>query len=286
MIEVVDYGSDEFQRREFNRAANATTVAALRLVCAIGCANAVLQLIVTALANRTVFALAVAGAWVALWWLSMLHASRLMTIATRSPWVLVAAAAVGMAWVAFDHGLDGTLATQPLWLTWVAAISVAPRMALAVAVTMSAAAAVALAGSGMNLGDFAGADRFQATLLIFSPLLTAAVGLALVGVFRFQVQAAGDTLVALRAGAPASTPALTRLLQGHDPLLLTAGAREELTKAEREVVEALRDGRTPKQIAHDRGRSLATVRTQIKHAKRKVGARTVPELIARTCATD
>ena len=51
-----------------------------------------------------------------------------------------------------------------------------------------------------------------------------------------------------------------------------------LTEAEAEVVRLLASGLAPKQIAHMRGVALSTVRSQLKRAKRKTGARTLAEL--------
>lgn len=53
-----------------------------------------------------------------------------------------------------------------------------------------------------------------------------------------------------------------------------------LTDTERQIVAALAAGRHPKQLAHDRGVSLATVRAQLRSAKRKTGARTLEQLVA------
>jgi DNA-binding CsgD family transcriptional regulator len=51
-----------------------------------------------------------------------------------------------------------------------------------------------------------------------------------------------------------------------------------LTAAEIRVVEGLARGDAPKQLAHQSGVSIATVRTHIKHAKQKTGAHTLREL--------
>ena len=51
-------------------------------------------------------------------------------------------------------------------------------------------------------------------------------------------------------------------------------------------MEALANGLTPQQIAFAQDVSLSTIRTHIKHAKRKLGARTLPELAAMTARPD
>lgn len=66
--------------------------------------------------------------------------------------------------------------------------------------------------------------------------------------------------------------------------VLTPRARvRTLSPAEREVVEALARGLSPKEVATERGTSIATVRTQIKKAKKKSSARTLNELVALVC---
>lgn len=59
-----------------------------------------------------------------------------------------------------------------------------------------------------------------------------------------------------------------------------------LSPAEREVVRSLARGLSPKEVASDRGTSIATVRTQIKRAKKKSMARTLNELVALICMAD
>src|SRR5204862_3215831 len=100
-----------------------------------------------------------------------------------------------------------------------------------------------------------------------------------------------EVLYGLRHGEPATTPGLTALLAGQRMLALPAAPAPTnevdhapvgaaLTPAEREVVGLLADGHRAKQIALLRGVELSTVRSQIKSAKRKTGARTLDELVA------
>lgn len=88
-----------------------------------------------------------------------------------------------------------------------------------------------------------------------------------------------ETLAEIRTDGDAFTPALGQLLRG-DAIGLPApeppGAR--LTPTERRAVEALAAGKAPKEIAFEWGVALSTVRTHLKHAKAKTGARTLPEL--------
>lgn len=96
-----------------------------------------------------------------------------------------------------------------------------------------------------------------------------------------------QALAEIRKGAPALTPWLTRAIQGA-PLALPPGpgAPPRLTPTERRVVEGLAGGIAAKELAHSWEVSLATVRTHIKHAKRKTGARTLRELVAMVAHPD
>jgi DNA-binding CsgD family transcriptional regulator len=55
---------------------------------------------------------------------------------------------------------------------------------------------------------------------------------------------------------------------------------EPLTTAERDVLALLAHGRAPKQAAYERGIAISTVRSHIRAAKRKTGARTLEQLVA------
>jgi DNA-binding CsgD family transcriptional regulator len=108
--------------------------------------------------------------------------------------------------------------------------------------------------------------------------------LALAGLFnRFQ-NGAALILDGLRRGLPALTPSLSRAIErpGEPLLALPPGSavRVRLTPAETRIVEGLARGDAPKQLAHEAGLSLATVRTHIRNAKRKTGARTLRALAA------
>ena len=95
---------------------------------------------------------------------------------------------------------------------------------------------------------------------------------------------APQTLQDIHEGAPAFTPALARAIAPERQAL--PAAPPDLTPAERRVVDALANGLTPQQIAFDQDVSLSTIRTHIKHAKRKLGARTLPELAGMTARPD
>ncbi len=108
--------------------------------------------------------------------------------------------------------------------------------------------------------------------------------LALAGLFNRFLRNAGPFIDGLRDGAPFLTPALTRAIArpGQPVLALPVGspAPVRLTAAEIRTVEGIARGDAPKQLAHQWGVSIATVRSHIKHAKRKTGSRTLRELAA------
>ena len=117
--------------------------------------------------------------------------------------------------------------------------------------------------------------------MLSAPCL-ALVGLGLVRAFVRYMERRSRNLQALRDGAPALTPALTRAIQLGGPIqrpqLPLPPPRARLTPSERRVVEGIAAGSTPKELAYEWGLKIATVRTHIRHAKRKTGARTLAEL--------
>ncbi|MEY2512838.1 MAG: Bacterial regulatory protein luxR family [bacterium] len=94
--------------------------------------------------------------------------------------------------------------------------------------------------------------------------------------FGRLVDGASQLLADVREGSPAMTLALAYAITPERAKLPSGGPGFTLT--ERSVVEALSMGRAPKQIARDRGVTLATIRTHLMNAKRKSGARTLAEL--------
>lgn len=114
--------------------------------------------------------------------------------------------------------------------------------------------------------------------------VAAAVPLMLLrGRFTWLMGRVEPILRDIRDGAPAFTPELGAAIVQRPGL---PPARPRLTPAELRVVEALAAGGAPKQLAHEWGVSLATVRTHIKNAKRKTGARTLPELASMASRPD
>lgn len=111
--------------------------------------------------------------------------------------------------------------------------------------------------------------------------IVALVGLTLVRLFARFIESAQTHLQEIRDGdEPALTPALTQAITREPGRLreLAPPPQVKLTPTELRVVEGLVAGRTAKELAFDWKVSADTVRTHIKHAKRKTGARTLPEL--------
>lgn len=113
----------------------------------------------------------------------------------------------------------------------------------------------------------------------------AALGLlALAAVFKRFVASASEILEGIRSGVPALTPSLGHaiLSPGAARLVLPPGRppSARLTPTEVKVVKGLAAGKAPKQLAHEWGVSLATIRTHIRHAKAKTRARTIRQLVA------
>lgn len=263
-------------------ALGAAQTSALRIVCAISLANASLWFLVTLAGGPSPFRTTVATGWVIVCWLLFDRARELPRLFARRPALLVLLGAAGVMPIALDGGLDSTLTTQAMWLTWIAAVTISARLTVAMAAIMAIATAAALAASASTAHELlTGPSRFEATLLVFNPVVTALAGLALVGVFRHVLGNAAGTLAAVRAGGPASTPGMARLLHREPPRLLEAPP-PSLTTAEEQILALLHDGLTPKQIALHRGTTVMTVRTQIKSIKRKTGALSLSHLVRRT----
>ena len=111
---------------------------------------------------------------------------------------------------------------------------------------------------------------------------TALVLLSLRRLFSGFVGNAAATVEEIRRGDAPFTPALASAILNpgsiDDALPGAPGLSELLTPSEVTVVNGLAGGSAPKEIAYQLGVSVATVRTHIKHAKRKTGARTLREL--------
>jgi DNA-binding CsgD family transcriptional regulator len=206
----------------------------------------------------------------------------------RRPWLVVPLAAAQLCAAA----LDGLLAGGPYVAFSVTSIAVgvivaSPRTVwLCVALLDLGYAAVVF--SGHSPGELARDGRLDGVVgaLLGYPFV-ALVLLGLTGLFAAFLANLGPTLEAIRQGAPSLTPALTRaVLGGGDAPAGLPPPAVRLTPAERNVVAGLARGSAPKELAYRWGISLETVRTHIKRAKRKTGARTLNELVALAAPLD
>lgn len=270
-----------------NRLAEEFAVKALRVVLALGVADGLLDLVVGATSGagfrRVALGLACLGAWA----VALINYRRLARILPRRPWLLLVAAAASALPIALDGGVNSALLDVPMPLTWVAAVVASAGLTLLTGAVIGVAFLVAAVTAGLPVGRLvAGPHAYDVVTNALDGPLLAVAGVLLAGSFRGLLARSDAWLAAVRAGAEASTPALGRLIRGRQPLLLGSGSEKvRLTDSEQAVVDLLAEGLRAKQIAIQRGTSLKTVRTQIKRAKRKTGARTLEELVAIACRT-
>lgn len=191
------------------------------------------------------------------------------------------------ATVAVTGGIESPLMAVSMYGGWVASVVVRGGAALAVSLLISASVFAGYLLAGNAVADvLTGPYRYGAVSSAVLPIFTGLVGVLLATVANTIFSRLVSTLEGLRAGMPATTPGLTALLAGRPVLELAAAspkrhgtaASMRLTEAEREVVRLLAAGHTPQQIAQLRDVEESTVRSQIKTAKRKTGARTLAQL--------
>lgn len=199
------------------------------------------------------------------------------------PWLIVAVAVLTLG-AALADGVDGPYVPVTETVIGVGAVVASPRTVWLCVAILDAGygAAVLLARSPGDLAGVLGA--------LFAYPFVAVVVLGLARLYKRFVANVDGILAAMRGGSPALTPALTRAVGlggGEPPLLLLApGPVTDLSREELRVVEGLANGMRPKELAFAWGVSLATVRRHIRLAKRKTGARTLPELAAITAGRD
>lgn len=206
----------------------------------------------------------------ALWW------RRAACNALRArPWLIVVVAVASLL-AALADGVDGPYLAISQTVIGVAVVVARPRLVWVCAGVLELvyAAAVSITRSPGTLSD----DLGQLVAYPFA----AAVFVGLASLYMGFLRDVDGALVEIRRGTSALTPALGQAIAlGADRrvgLLPAPPPRDRLTGAELRVVDALARGKRPKQLAYDWGVSLATIRTHIRDAKRKTGARTLPEL--------
>jgi DNA-binding CsgD family transcriptional regulator len=196
------------------------------------------------------------------------------------PQLVLCVAALQLGAAAADGLLDGPYAAVSVTAIGLAALAARPRtawfcVAILVGGYLSLAALQQSPAEVVRDGQVA---RVLGDVLAYP--LFAVLCLALAALFGRYISRVDDVLDEVRAGAPALTPALALAVARGRPLpVLPSPMPQPLTASERRVVDALSCGMVPKQIARDFGVSIATVRTHIRNAKRKIGARTLSELV-------
>ena len=202
----------------------------------------------------------------------------------RRPWLVVVIAAGELGLAAIDGLVRGPYVAFSLTAIGIAAVAARSRTVW-LCVALLAFGYLGLALVEHPLDALLSDGRLAIALGAAVGYLAAAVPLMLLrGHFTRITRQSHQILADVRQGAPAFTPALGYAITG-TPTALPA-PRPSLTATERRVVEALAGGLAPKQIAREWGLALSTIRTHIKHAKRKTGARTLPELTAMTARAD
>lgn len=194
------------------------------------------------------------------------------------PWLVLPIAATQLGLATLDGLVGGPYVAFSLTSIGIAVIAAPPRLVwLCVATLCAGYLAIALveySPSGLTSDG-----RLSTVLGAVIGYVAAAVPLMLLRQrFTRMTQTIDAELEDMRHGSAAFTPELAAAIARARPAL--PPGRPRLTPAERRVVAALARGMAPKQMAHEWGLSIATIRTHIKNAKRKTGARTLPQLAA------
>lgn len=213
--------------------------------------------------------------------LALVERRRVCDALGRRPWLVVVVAAAQIAAACLDQPVGGAFVAVSL-------TSIGLAVVAARAATVWACVAVLVAGYALAVfpghspaqladdGDLGGVLGVLLSYVVIALLL-----LGLRRLFKRFADSAEEILLAIRAGAPTLTPALAQAVaHPGGPLLLTAApaAPVRLTPTEIRVVEGLAAGSAPKQLAREMNVGITTIRTHIKHAKRKTGAHTLREL--------
>jgi DNA-binding CsgD family transcriptional regulator len=206
------------------------------------------------------------------------------------PWLVVLIAAAQLGAVVVDGALNGAYDAVSVTSIGLAAVAARARTVWICVVVLDVGYATAVLADHTPSALLSSGELAGALGAVLGYPFAALVVLGLRGLFTRFVSNGDGVLMAMRDGTRTLAPALQQAIQldaGSAVGLLTSPSRfHELSDKEVRVVERLAAGRRPKQIAFEWGVSLATVRTHLRHAKRKTGARTLPELAAMTTDPD
>jgi DNA-binding CsgD family transcriptional regulator len=186
---------------------------------------------------------------------------------------------------AVDPGLQSHYGEVMSAIMFISALVSSPRwvaLTLAVAV-LGYVGDLAVNGHSLDW-MFVGAGQSSVATQVADLVLNALAGMALLALLRSFMIRIPATLAAARTDGIAVTPLLARAVvptvQAQLPRADPRDVIEPLTTAERDVLALLAHGRAPKQAAYERGIAISTVRSHIRAAKRKTGARTLEQLVA------
>lgn len=211
------------------------------------------------------------------------------------PWLVVPLGAAELTAAAIDGLLGGPYVAFSMTSVALAVVVARPRTVWLCVALLDAGYALAITIDQTPAALARGGDLDGVLGALLGYPFAALIGLGVVRLFIQFLASVEPTLYAMRHGAPALTAALASAIEGGRrvplrlppaPVASTSAPCAVLTAAERRVMEGLSCGSAPKELAHRWGVSLATVRTHIKHAKRKTGARTLSELAAMTAHGD
>lgn len=270
---------------------------ALRVALLVGTADATVALVSALVAGSSAATVLLAVAWCGAWMTAALAWRRVASVVRARPWVVPALGVVAFVPALADGGYPGVLATQPIWLVLVAAATLPRRWVVVTGIAVFAAKAGVFAATSSGPPPLGTSEAREARTAVLLPLLLVPIGLighaVLERLAPLLAPGSPNALVpAAAAGEPGevppalATPAAngSRSTAAAPAPTTSAPSRDApalpLTAAQREIVTLLAAGLVPKQIATARGTTLATVRTQIKHAKRRTGSRTLDELVA------
>lgn len=260
------------------------TLLPLRIACAIGLCDALVAFSTTLLSRPQATSILFGLCWIAAWGAALASAPRWAAAVAPRAWLLLPLALLALTPALSDGGYPGNLATQPMWIALVAAALAGWRLTVACGVVLCLGKLAVFLATGTTIATltpWGAGEPSEATTATVAPLAVALLGLAGVAVVRHVLAATGAQDVAASGSAHAASGAVAALTTSPErsPTAAATPSRP-LSPAEHAVVAMLADGLTPKQIAHQRGTSVETVRTQIKRAKRATSARTLDELVA------
>lgn len=205
----------------------------------------------------------------------------LASLLARRPWIVLPVAAGQLLVISADSLIGGAFVAWSVTSLGLAVVAARPRTVwlCVLLLVVTYAGGVLLSRSPGELaagGDLAGVVGALVAYPVAALLLMALRGRYL----RFVADAA-PMIEEIRRGTRGLTPALEGAVQ-RTTKSLPAPPQVRLTPAEQRVVEGLATGYAAKQLAHASSVSITTIRTHIRHAKRKTGARTLRELAALT----